>query len=82
MSSPTLENLIALLADYACVPEDSIMLEEPLAAIGIDSLDHVQIIQEIEEQFEIDLPPETAADLTTAAALHDAIQAAQALKHP
>lgn len=82
MSSPTLENLIALLADYACVPEDSIMFEEPLAAIGIDSLDHVQIIQEVEELFEIDLPPETAADLTTVAALYEAIHQAESLKHP
>lgn len=82
MPSPTLQNLIALLADFACVPEDSIGFTDPLADIGIDSLDHVQLIQEIEDQFKIDLPPEHAADLTTVAALHDAIQAAQALKHP
>ncbi len=78
MTSPTLTNLIALLADYACVPEDSIGLLDSLADIGLDSLDHVQLIQEIEEQFEIELPAEQAAELTTVALLHDAIQAAQA----
>lgn len=82
MHSPTLENLLSLLADYACVPEGSIVFTEPLADIGIDSLDHAQILLEIEEQFEIDLPPEHAADLTTVAALYDAIKQAQALKHP
>lgn len=79
---PTLENLIALLAAYACVREDSISFTDTLADIGLDSLDHVQLIQEIEEQFEIELPAETAAELTTVARLHDAIKTAQALAHP
>lgn len=78
MHSPILQDLIHLLAEYACVSEESITFTEPLAAIGIDSLDHVQIIQEIEDYFRIELPPETAADLTTVATLHDAIKQAQA----
>lgn len=72
----TLQNLVALLADYACVPAESIGFTDSLADHGIDSLDHVQLILEIEEQFDIDLPE--SADLTTVAALHDAIQQAQA----
>lgn len=72
----TLANLISLLADYACVPPESINFTDPLADIGLDSLDHAQLILEIEEHFDIELPAETAADLTTVAALHDAIQAA------
>lgn len=74
----TLQNLTALLADYACVPPESILFTDNLADHGIDSLDHAQLIIEIEEHFEIELPAETAAELTTVAALHDAIQAAQA----
>ena len=73
----TLSNLISLLADYACVPPESINLTDNLADHGIDSLDHAQIILEIEEHFEIELPE--SADLTTVAALHDAIIAAQSL---
>ena len=78
MDSPTLTNLIALLADYACVPPETSQFTDTLADIGLDSLDHVQLIQEIEEQFEIEIPAEDAAHLTTVAALHDAIQQAQA----
>lgn len=74
----TLTNLTALLADFACVPPESINFTDALADIGLDSLDHVQLIQEIEEHFEIEFPAEQAADLTTVALLHDAIQAAQA----
>ena len=76
MDSPTLTKLIALLADYACVPPESINFTDALADIGLDSLDHVQLIQEIEEQFEIEIPAEDAAHLTTVAAIHDAILAA------
>jgi acyl carrier protein len=75
MSDPTLENLIALLADYACVPEESIVLEAPLTDIGLDSLDHVKLLLEIEEHFQVELP-ETAFDLTTAQSLYQAILAA------
>lgn len=82
MNSPTLTNLIALLADYACVPEDSIVFSEPLSAIGIDSLDHAKILVEIEDQFEIELPEEEALELTTVAALYAAIKKAEAAKHP
>lgn len=74
----SLTNLISLLAAYACVPPDSIGCTDSLADIGLDSLDHAQLLLEIGEHFEIDLPEEQACELTTIAALHDAIQQAQA----
>ena len=75
MTSDTLTNLISLVADYACVPEESILISDQLADHGIDSLDHAQLIIEVEDLFEIELPQ--LADLTTIATLHDAIVAAQ-----
>ena len=82
MTCPTLTNLIALLADYSCVSEASIQITDTLESIGIaDSLDHVQIISEIEEHFDIEIPESLAPTLTTVAALHEAIQQAQALQH-
>jgi acyl carrier protein len=75
MTSDTLTNLISLVADYACVPEESISISDQLADHGIDSLDHAQLIIEVEDLFEIELPQ--LADLTTIATLHDAIVAAQ-----
>lgn len=72
---PTRQNLLALLADYACVPEASIEFTAPLADIGLDSLDHAKLTLEIEEQFEIELPE--SADLTTPAAIYQAILRAQ-----
>jgi acyl carrier protein len=75
VTSDTLTNLISLVADYACVPEESILISDQLADHGIDSLDHAQLIIEVEDLFEIELPQ--LADLTTIATLHDAIVAAQ-----
>lgn len=78
MTSDTLTNLISLVADYASVPEESISISDNLADHGIDSLDHCQLIIEVEDLFEIEIPDAIAPTLTTVAALHDAIITAQA----
>lgn len=74
----TLTHLIHILADYACVPEESIVFTEPLAAIGLDSLDLVPLMLEIEDHFRIDIPVTRPVQATTTVAeLHDLIQALQ-----
>lgn len=76
--SPTLTNLIEILADYACVDPASIGMLDTLADIGIeDSLDHIQILIEIEQQFDIEIPEAEANGIKTIAGLFDAIIRAQ-----
>lgn len=74
MDDPTLQNLLALLADYAVVDQDSIGFTDSLADLGIDSIDHVQLILEIEEHFQIEIPEDIAIRCLTVADLHTAIQ--------
>ena len=78
MDSPTLTNLLSLIAAYACVPPESIGMMDTLADHGItDSLDHVQLILDVEEHFKIDLPDEESCQILTVAGLFDAIIRAQ-----
>jgi len=73
MEDDTLTNLIALLADYTGIATDDITFTDTLADLGIDSLDFTQLILEIEEHFEIEIPEETASRCLTVADLHQAI---------
>ena len=75
-SDPTLTNLIALIADYAVVDGDLIGFMDTLDSLGIDSLDHIQLILEVEEHFEIEIPENVAGRCLTVADLHHAIQTA------
>jgi acyl carrier protein len=75
----TLPNLTALIAEHAVIDADQIGHTDTLGDLGFDSLDIVELVLDIEEQFEIDLPetshPETT---TTVAQIHDLIQTLQA----
>ena len=46
-----------LIADYASVPE-SLTLETPLEALGIDSLGLAELLFNVEDEFAITLPPQ------------------------
>lgn len=76
-TSPTLENLISLLAAYACVPPESIGMLDALTAIGIDSIDHIQLILDVEEAFAVEIPEDDANGIRSVAGLYDAILRAQ-----
>ena len=46
-----------LMRDYKLAP-DRLTLDAPLESLGIDSLGTVELLWNIEEAFEIELPPE------------------------
>jgi len=51
--------VINILASYSSLPCEQILLTAPLENIGIDSLALVEIIFDIEEQFDISVPDES-----------------------
>jgi acyl carrier protein len=70
---PSLENLITLIADVlVCDPSD-ITQHQSFADLGIDSLDHIQLIGEIEEHFEIEITDEEALAATSVDGLYHII---------
>ena len=63
-----LEKVIAVLADKLSKDEAEIMPESIIREdLGADSLDMVEIIMGLEDEFDIEIPDEDAADIKTVA---------------
>lgn len=73
MSDPTLENLRSLIADIVCAEADDINPTDTFTALGFDSLDHAQLINECEDHFEIEITDADAIQCLTVATLYDVI---------
>lgn len=76
MSDPTLENLIALVADHAVIDASEITPESAFGSLGFDSLDHTNLIIGVEDLFCIEIPETTAIECRTVGELYQAILAA------
>ena len=75
----SLANLLALVADHAVIAPDQIGAFDTLRSLGLDSLDIVDLVLEIEAHFEIEIAEHQYPDTsTTVAHLHDLIQTLQA----
>ena len=75
----TLTRLRSLIAEHAVIDADQIGHADTLGSLGLDSLDIIELVLDVEEHFEIDLPETSHPETTTSIAdLHDAIQKAQA----
>ena len=76
---PTLTNLRSLIAEHAVIDADQIGITDTLADIGLDSLDIIELVLEIEEHFEIEIAEDQYPDTSTSVAhLHDLIETLQA----
>ncbi len=54
-------------------PAESVVLTANLSALGIDSLKAINILFELEEEFNIEIPNELIADMVTVQDIVDAI---------
>ncbi|MFZ5827991.1 MAG: acyl carrier protein [Bacillota bacterium] len=63
------EKVKAIIVDQLGVEEDEVTLESSfIEDLGADSLDIVELIMALEEEFEIEVPDEDAEKLTTVGA--------------
>lgn len=70
-----LEKLKAILCDQFDVEEDSITTETSLADdLGADSLDVVDLLMSIEDEFEVEVPDSEAENIKTVGALVEYIE--------
>ena len=77
--SPTLENLLTIIADHTVREPEEIGMLDTLADLSIDSLDKTELLITCEEAFEIEIPEAEAHGIQTVAGLYDAILRAQDL---
>lgn len=54
----TFEKVRAILADHIGEDEDTITMESVIRELGIDSLDTVEILMDIEDEFGVEIKPE------------------------
>lgn len=60
------EKLCSVIREYLVVPEDIELSEETsLISLGADSLDMAEIVMDIEDEFDIEVPDGSEAELHT-----------------
>jgi acyl carrier protein len=68
------QKLIDIVRKEKDIPDEKLTPETALAEAGIDSLDALTILFEIEEQFHISIPDEKARAMTTFGDMVDVVQ--------
>ena len=65
MANDTAERTIAVIAKFREIPEDQITLDTTLEELKMDSLDGLNLIFELEEEFDIMIPDDKALKMKT-----------------
>lgn len=66
MNDPIEKRVIAIVADQACVPEHEVQATSKLFDdLGCDSLDNVELVMSIEDEFAIEIPDDQAESAKT-----------------
>lgn len=65
MATDTAERTIAVIAKFREIPEDQITLDTTLEELKMDSLDGLNLIFELEEEFDIMIPDDKALKMKT-----------------
>lgn len=76
-----LQQVTKLISNQVDIPQEQISLDSDFQAdLGFDSLELVEFIMAVEEQFHIDVPDETASEIKTVRQAVDEIEQAIARK--
>lgn len=65
MSEDVAEKVIAIVAMLKKLPRERITPEATLEELGVDSLDKVNLLFELESAFDLDIPDEAARQVRT-----------------
>lgn len=63
--TPTTEERLRMIVAEQLGIDDADVTEQTFSEQGADSLDHVELIMQVEEEFELEIPDEDAEKLTT-----------------
>jgi acyl carrier protein len=64
-----IKEVTTIVADQLCLDEGQIVVDSPLRQQGSDSLDDIEMIMAIENDFGVEVPDEVAESLTTVNAI-------------
>ena len=74
------EKVFALIAEYAGTSPDEINLDMSFEELGVDSLDGLTIMSDLEEEFDVSLPSEEVLGMTMVREAVESFQKHLALK--
>jgi len=78
MTSDTFARVKHIIAKNLDIPVEKIEEDARLVDLGVDSLDALELIFEIEEEFKVTVPDERLPELETVRAVCEKIEALQA----
>jgi acyl carrier protein len=67
--------VISIIAAVKRIPADSIRTEATLVELGLDSLDKINVLFELESAFDVDIPDEDAQNISTVGEIVSKLQA-------
>jgi acyl carrier protein len=65
MSEELIARVAAIIAETQRMPLESVALDSSLAELGIDSMDAMNVVFQLEEEFDIDIPDERVREIRT-----------------
>lgn len=74
MTDKLTEKVLDLIAAVKRLPREKVSTESTFAELGMDSLDAINLIFEIESEFNIDVPDEQAKSITSVQQLVENLQ--------
>ena len=70
----------AVIAKTQKIPPESVTLDKTFAELNIDSLDGINILFALEEEFKVDIPDESATKIRTVREMVEGIEKLMAVK--
>ncbi len=75
MTTDVAAKVISIIAAVKRIPAESIRPEATLAELGLDSLDKINVLFELESAFDVDIPDEDARNISTVGEIISTLQA-------
>lgn len=75
MHDKVTQKVFTLIAEYADTSPDSLQMETTFEELGLDSVDGLSIMADLEEQFDVSLPSEEVLGMTRIGQAVEAFQA-------
>lgn len=80
MPSTTAERVIAVIAKTQHIPAETVTLESTFEELKIDSLDGINVVFAVEEEFNIEIPDDSAKLIRTVQDVVEGVDKLLALK--
>jgi acyl carrier protein len=74
MNTEIFEKVARIIASVKSIPAETIKPESTLESLGMDSLDKINMLFELEGEFNIDIPDEEARSITTVSEIVDRLE--------